>query len=128
MPNRLRGWWERRQDPLLPRTAFYMRLVKLGGAAVLVALFALIVGVVGYHHFAGLPWVDSLLNASMILGGMGPVDPLKSTSAKLFASGYALFSGLVFLAVVGILAAPFIHRLLHHFHLEGGQEGQDEPR
>ncbi len=128
MPGKIRGWWERRHEPLLPRTAFLMRLAALGAAAFSLALFALIVGVLGYHYFAGLPWVDALLNASMILGGMGPVDPLKSTSAKLFASGYALFSGLVFLAVVGILAAPFIHRLLHHFHLEGGEEDQDEPR
>jgi hypothetical protein len=65
-----------------------------------------------------LDWLDSLLNASMILGGMGPVDPIPSTSGKLFASFYALFSGLVFIGLSGFLLAPFVHRLLHHFHWE----------
>jgi hypothetical protein len=77
---------------------------------------ALGVGVLGYHFLAHLPWIDSLLNASMILGGMGPVDALSSDAAKLFASFYALFSGLVFIGVAGLLMAPFAHRLLHRFH------------
>lgn len=109
---------ERRGEPLLPRSAFIRRLAAYGFVAAGLVLTALAIGTLGYRYFADLPWVDSLLNASMILGGMGPVDPLKTTGAKLFASAYALFCGVVFLAVLGILFAPLIHRLLHHFHLE----------
>jgi len=79
---------------------------------------ALIVGIIGYHRIAGFDWVDSLLEASMILGGMGPVNPLATTEAKMFASVYALFSGLVFIAVMGIVLAPVTHRMLHKFHID----------
>src|SRR5204862_7801075 len=74
---------------------------------------------VGDHYIGGLSWIDSLLNASMILGGMGPVDLLHSDAAKLFASGYALFSGLAFVGIAGLMIGPFVHRLLHRFHIEG---------
>lgn len=77
---------------------------------------ALGIGVVGYHVWGELDWLDSLLNASMILGGMGPVDPITTVAGKLFASFYALFSGLVFIGLSGFLMAPFVHRLLHIFH------------
>jgi len=80
------------------------------------------VGVVGYHYVARLPWIDALLNASMILTGMGPVDPMPDAKAKLFASFYALFSGVVFLGIASVLVAPFAHRLLHRFHLEGREK------
>lgn len=79
---------------------------------------ALGVGILGYHLIAELDWVDSLLNASMILAGMGPVNPLNTDAAKLFASIYALISGLVFIGATGILLTPIFHRVLHHFHLE----------
>jgi len=79
---------------------------------------ALGIGVVGYHVWGGLDWLDSLLNASMILGGMGPVDPITSVAGKLFASFYALFAGLVFIGLSGFLLAPFLHRLMHRFHWE----------
>jgi hypothetical protein len=79
---------------------------------------ALGIGVIGYHSLGGLPWIDALVNASMILGGMGPVGELNSDSAKLFASFYALFSGLVFISVIGIVLAPAAHRALHLFHLD----------
>jgi hypothetical protein len=72
----------------------------------------------GYHFIAGLAWVDAILNAAMILGGMGPVDPILTTEGKLFAAGYALFSGVVFLVAAGVFGAPLLHRILHHFHLE----------
>lgn len=72
----------------------------------------------GYHFCNKLSWLDALLNASMILTGMGPVDPIQSVSSKLFASFYALFSGIVFLTAVGVLFAPIAHRLVHKFHLE----------
>ncbi len=79
---------------------------------------SLAMGVLGYRFVAGLPWVDALLNASMILGGMGPVDPLHTSVAKLFASFYALFSGIVFLAAASVLMAPLVHRLFHVLHAE----------
>jgi hypothetical protein len=79
---------------------------------------ALSVGVLGYHSIAGLSWVDSVLNASMILTGMGPVDTMKDTPSKLFASAYALFSGVVFLSAVGIVLAPVFHRVVHAFHMD----------
>ena len=79
---------------------------------------ALIVGIAGYHFLAGLNWVDSILEASMILTGMGPVAALTSTGAKMFASVYALFSGTVFLITTGIIVSPVIHRVLHRFHVE----------
>jgi hypothetical protein len=97
---------------------FYRRfLFALALAGCLIAC-SLGVGILGYHVFAGLNWVDSLLNAAMILTGMGPVDVLKSDTAKLFASAYALFSGLVFISATGILLSPMFHRVLHRFHLE----------
>jgi hypothetical protein len=86
--------------------------------ALAVVLISLAVGVCGYHYLDGLPWVDSLLNASMILGGMGPVDPLKTTAGKIFASAYALYSGLALIVVIGLLMTPIIHRVMHQFHIE----------
>ena len=118
--------FEHRTEALLPWRAFVVRIARqilISGCAVAVALG---IGVVGYHALAGLPWVDALLNAAMILAGMGPVDVLHSPTAKIFAAGYALFSGVVFIAVAGLLLAPLFHRVLHHFHLEldegGGRE------
>ena len=72
---------------------------------------------IGYHYLESLSWIDSLLNASMILGGMGPVTPLATTVGKLFASAYALYSGLVLVATAAIITAPFLHRLLHQLHV-----------
>jgi hypothetical protein len=80
--------------------------------------FSLAIGTIGYHSLAGLEWIDALLNAAMILTGMGPVAPLSSPAAKVFAAAYALFSGIVFLVSVGILVTPLLHRLMHRFHLE----------
>jgi hypothetical protein len=118
--------FERHADPLLPRHHFLRRQLLHAGASGLLFGAALGVGVLGYHFFEALPWIDSLLNASMILGGMGPVDAVKSEGGKLFASFYALFSGIVFLVAAGVIFAPTFHRFLHRFHLdmeeeEGGQ-------
>jgi hypothetical protein len=79
---------------------------------------SLLMGVAGYHIFENLPWIDSFLNASMILGGMGPVNELHTEAGKLFASLYALYSGLILLVFAGIIFTPVFHRLLHRFHLE----------
>ena len=80
--------------------------------------FALALGILGYRYIAGFTWVDSLLNASMILSGMGPVGTLNTDAAKIFASAYALFSGLVFIGATGLLLTPVFHRVIHRFHFE----------
>jgi len=109
--------FEHRHQPLVPTAVFLRRLARSGLAFVLLIGVSLAIGTTGYHWIAGLPWIDALLNASMILTGMGPVDRLESSGAKLFASGYSLFSGVAFLTSVGVLGAPVIHRLMHRFHL-----------
>ena len=90
--------------------------------AALIVGGALTIGVVGYHVTNGLPWLDALVDASMILSGMGPVSPLRTDAAKWFASFYALFSGVVFITTVGVLFAPAVHRYLHKFHLDIHEE------
>jgi len=102
---------------LTPRE-FSVRMILHAAMALGLASVSLGIGMAGYHYLGGLDWIDSLLNASMILGGMGPVDILKSHQAKIFASFYALFSGIVFLGVAGLVLAPIAHRILHYLHLE----------
>jgi hypothetical protein len=97
---------------------FYRNFLHALGAASALIGVSLCLGIVGYHVIAGFTWVDSLLNAAMILTGMGPVGVLPSDAAKIFASGYALFSGVTFISATGILLAPMFHRVLHRFHLE----------
>jgi hypothetical protein len=109
---------ERRHEPLAPPRVFIRRLLQSIGLAVSLIGFSLVVGISGYHWVGRLGWMDALLNASMILGGMGPVNPLDGNSAKLFASLYALYSGLVIIALMGILLTPIAHRMLHRFHLD----------
>ncbi len=110
--------YEHRSQPLLSRRRFIRRLLLHGFAAGAVIVASLGAGILGYRFLEGLSWVDALLNASMILGGMGPVDPLHGAAAKVFASLYALFSGIVFLVTAAILMAPVVHRLLHRLHLD----------
>jgi hypothetical protein len=110
--------YEHRRHKMLSRSAFSKRVLWHLLLASGLAGIALAIGIVGYRYLGELEWLDALLNASMILGGMGPVDPLRTTSGKLFASFYALFSGLVFIGVASVIVAPFVHRLLHHFHMD----------
>jgi hypothetical protein len=110
--------YEHRSQPLLPRLAFIRRLVLHAAVSIGVIVGSLLMGVLGYHFLEGLAWIDALVNASMLLGGMGPVDSLHTEAGKLFASFYALYSGMVFLVAVGIIFAPVFHRILHRFHLE----------
>ncbi len=110
--------FERHHQPLLSRAEFLRRMQLHGLIALGIAAASLAIGVLGYHFLNGLSWIDALVDAAMILGGMGPVNPLHSDSGKLFAAFYALYSGIVFLVSVGILLAPVIHRYMHHFHLE----------
>ncbi len=118
--------YEHRNQPLVPRAVFLRRLVGHVLVAFGVVFGSLAIGVLGYHIFGGLPWLDSLLNAAMLLGGMGPVDVLQTAAGKLFASFYALYAGIVFLVVAGIIFAPVFHRFLHHFHLEMESEGPEK--
>ena len=111
--------FERRHEPLAPLHVFRGRLIRSGGVAAVIILVSLAIGMVGYRVFGGIEsWVDCLYNASMILGGMGPVSEMTTDAGKLFASAYALYSGVVLLASVGVLLAPALHRILHRFHIE----------
>jgi hypothetical protein len=110
--------YEQKHQKIAPASVFIRRMVAHILVAVLLSIVVLFAGITGYHWIAGLGWVDSLLEASMILGGMGPVNPITTTGAKIFASGYALFSGLVFIALIGIVLAPVVHRILHTFHAD----------
>ena len=104
-----------RQKPL-PFAAFLLRVGWYIVVAAVIVLTALGIGMLGYHQLEGLPWIDAFLNAAMILGGMGPVAELHSDAGKLFAGAYALFSGLMFLVVAGVIFTPLIHRLFHLLH------------
>jgi hypothetical protein len=119
--------FEHKWAPLLSRRAFARRMAAHALFALAFVAGSLLVGVEGYHRIEGMPYIDSLLNASMLLGGMGPVGELHTVAGKLFASAYALFAGIGFLVVAGVLFAPVIHRFLHKFHLELATD-QDAPR
>jgi len=110
--------FEHHMEPLLSRAAFKARLVKHVMMFMGLIGIALGIGILGYHQLEGIPWIDATLNAAMILGGMGPVNELHTSAGKLFASGYALFFGLLFVAAAGILFAPVVHRFMHQFHVE----------
>lgn len=110
--------FEKKHQKIVPFSVFMRRMAVYIGIVIFLILGVLFMGMAGYHWLAGLGWADSLLNASMILGGMGPVNQMTNTTAKVFASAYALFSGLVFIAIMGILFAPVMHRMLHTFHME----------
>lgn len=115
--------FEHHTKPLLPRREYYRRLARNAalGAGVLAASLGL--GMTGYHVLEKLPWIDAFLNASMILSGMGPVATLQTASGKIFAGGYALFSGIMLITSLGIIFAPVVHRALHKFHLEDTESG-----
>ena len=110
--------FENRRQPLLPWPEFVKRMGRSTGVGLGIVLVCLLIGVLGYHVFGRLHWLDALVNASMILGGMGPVDPITTASGKWFASGYALFSGVMFITSVGVILAPALHRMLHRLHLD----------
>jgi hypothetical protein len=111
--------FEVRHAPLATRAKFLRRLARHAGFAGLVIVGSLVVGILGYRLLEGMDWIDAYLNAAMLLGGMGPVEPqLKTDAGKIFAGLYALYSGMVVLVVASILIAPVFHRFLHRFHLE----------
>ena len=99
-----------------------IRMLRHGAALIPLAGLALAMGMAVYHWVEGLSWADAFLNAAMLLGGMGPVDPLHTTAGKWLAGLYALFAGLVFLVLAGVMLAPVLHHVLHKFHLETGKD------
>lgn len=109
--------YEHHAKPLLPPNMFLRRVLGHMTLSAAILLVSLGIGIAGYHWTEGFSFLDALLNASMILGGMGPVDPLRTDAGKVFASCYSLFSGVIFLAAVGIIIAPVAHRILHKLHL-----------
>ena len=109
--------FEKKTQPLANRGRFLRRLTVCIVISTLMMAAGLGIGILGYRWLGRLSWVDSLLNASMILAGMGPVDVLEGVDAKLFASFYALFSGVVFLGAMAVTLSPLFHRVMHHFHL-----------
>ena len=113
--------FEHHRQPLAPRHVFVRRLFRFIGYAVIFLSISLLLGVLGYHHICGLPWVDALLDASMILAGMGPVSPIPNDGGKYFASAYAIFSGVAFLTTFSIIIAPVLHRIMHRLHLNDGK-------
>jgi len=89
--------------------------------ALALLVLSMAIGMWGYHHFESLPWLDAFLNSAMLLGGMGPVNPLKTPGGKLFAGLFALYAGVFFIFSAGLLIAPIAHRVLHKFHWESGK-------
>ena len=115
--------YESRHAPLATRAVFRRRVVRHFTIAMLLIGGSLLVGILGYRLLEGMPWIDAYLNAAMLLGGMGPVEPSLHTAAgKLFAGLYAMYSGMVVIAAASIILAPMFHRFVHRFHLE--EEGR----
>lgn len=111
--------FEHRAQPVIPQQQFILRLAQSGIIALALIAFSLFIGMVGYHILEGLSWMDAFLNASMLLGGMGPVNAPVTDGGKLFAGLYALYCGLAVILVAGLILAPVAHRILHRFHMEG---------
>jgi len=110
--------YEHKKQPLASSRTFYNRVLKNLFLASGILLICLMIGIMGYHYLANAPWIDALHNAAMILSGMGPVIQIDTTAGKLFSSVYALFSGVIFIATIGFILAPAIHRLFHRLHIE----------
>jgi hypothetical protein len=110
--------YESRREPLLPRRAFARRLAYNFATASALIGVSLAGGMAGYHFLEGMEWLDAFASASMILSGMGPLEPLRTPAGKLFAGMYALYSGLAVIVATGVLIAPVVHRMLHRFHVE----------
>ena len=110
--------FEHHTKPLLPRKIYYQRLVHHAVLGLMVIIVSLGLGMMGYHKFEKLPWVDAFVNAAMILSGMGPVATMQTDAGKIFAGCYARFSGIALITILGIIFAPVVHRFLHKFHLE----------
>ncbi|MFZ4122008.1 MAG: hypothetical protein ACOYKM_10135 [Caulobacterales bacterium] len=113
--------FERGSKPLASRRVFFGRVAANAGVGMAIVGVALAVGMIGYRAIEGMSWLDAFLNAAMLLGGMGPVDPLHTDAGKVFAGVYALFCGLLIVLVSGLILAPILHRVLHALHLEDSE-------
>jgi len=116
--------YENSKEQLVPRRIFIKRIIRSFALGLAVVCISLFMGMCGYHYLENLNWLDAYLNASMILSGMGPVDTLKTSAGKFFAGSYALFSGIIFLVIIGIIFAPLFHRFFHKLHLEESKKNQ----
>ncbi len=116
-PSGLLGF-ERKHEPVASPAEFNRRIIRVTAATFGTLVLWLAVGVLGYRNLGHMAWVDAIYNASMIMGGMGPVDTLPDATAKLFAAAYAILSGVLLLAAVGVMLSPVLHRILHRFHVE----------
>lgn len=114
--------FEHKKQPLAPAAKYYRRVARSILFTLLIILFSLVLGVLGYHFIGRASWIDALHNSSMILSGMGPVIDIENNAGKLFSSFFALFSGIVFITNVGIVLAPALHRLFHKLHLDDAGE------
>lgn len=111
--------FEKRHEPLAPARKFLIRLARSIFCGLILVATALYIGMLGYHFFEKMSWVNAFANAAMILSGMGPFGPLATNAGKIFAGFYALFCGLTFILIMGIIFGPLLHRFFHKFHLEG---------
>ena len=109
--------YEHYKQAVISRHQFIMRMLQHGGWALLLFGISMVGGVLGFHFFSHLLWIDALLNSAMLLGGMGPIGEMGPTAGKLFATFFAIYSGLVFIAASGILFTPVFHRVIHKFHI-----------
>ena len=110
--------YESHGDRLLPQKKFFARVLRHARLAAGVVVFSLAIGTFGFHFFDSQAWIDSFVNSSMLLGGMGLIGELHTAAGKIFASLYALYAGIVFLGAAGLVLAPFMHRVLHKIHLD----------
>jgi hypothetical protein len=115
---------ERRHEPLAPISVFLKRLCTSIITGIIAILIALYIGMLGYHYFETMSWIDAFANAAMILSGMGPLGTLNTVGGKIFAGSYALFSGLTFILIIGLIFGPILHRLFHKFHLDIDRKSQ----
>jgi hypothetical protein len=120
--------FESHREPLLPRPIFLRRVGRYAFAGFLLIMVSWLIGILGYRFFESMSWTDAMLNAAMILGGMGPVDTLHTEGGKIFAALYAMFSGVIFLISIGVLAAPIFHRVIHQFHIDADDEDDDNEK
>lgn len=116
--------FEKCNEPLASKATFILRLLWTIFFATLIIAIALFMGMLGYHTYEGMSWLDAFLNAAMILSGMGPVSTLVTAKGKFFAGCYALFSGLLFIMLMGLIFAPIFHRFFHKFHLESDDDAK----
>jgi hypothetical protein len=119
--NRYSSRYEHLSQPVAQLPVYLRRQLRSLGIGVVLIVLALFAGMLGYHKFLGLSWIDSYENAAMILSGMGPLASPATFAGKFFAGSYALFSGITVLAIAGVIAAPLVHRFLHRLHADPGE-------